>query len=336
MASVLIFPNHQTRMIALLGAVFMLAVASAHTAAGETAVTARLNALERGLASATDRISALENSLAAAAALNDKLMDTIEELRQDIAASQWSSHGPDAKLTYCACNGFNSSTVTLNPAATGDNVNLNVGTPTTGFINGVNINQLANEAVLNFGSQSISGSLTVNSLNIGGIWTLTVDGSGNLDVQSTVGSGGIVVGGGITAGGDVQATGAVTAASGTSTFEAVVVQTGVNATSIGTSSLDTSALSSSSSYNLCSSGLCVNEYPQFQTLSASPGGSVTCPDGWILVSASICCYNSGNSFWYQPQAIPPGVNSASVGCDRGSECGDGNQPDYYTCMSAST
>ena len=36
----------------------------------------------------------------------------------------------------------------------GNNVNLVVGTPETGFVNGVNINQLANEAILNSGPQA--------------------------------------------------------------------------------------------------------------------------------------------------------------------------------------
>ena len=75
-------------------------------------------------------------------------------------------HSHAAAKSTCGCDYFNSSSVTIGGPGT---VELTIGTPETGYVNGVNINQLANEAVLDNGPQSIAGPLTVLSLNIG-VW----------------------------------------------------------------------------------------------------------------------------------------------------------------------
>ena len=319
-------------MPALPLALLLALAAVAHARADDSTIASRLDALERGLAAAHQRIDQLEQ-------LNNKLLDTVGVLQDELTLLRSSPYPSSDAMRMCLCDAFNSSTVTLGPGSAGGNVNLNVGSPETGFINGVNINQLSNEAVLNYGSQSISGSLTVDLLSIGGLWTLTVDGDGNLDVQSTVGTGGMVVQGPITANGAVSAT-------GVSTFDAVSVQSSLNATSVGTTSIEAtsietgslgaSSLSASSSYNLCTGGVCISQYPQFQTLEASGGsGSAACPGGWVMVSAYVCCYYSGNEIWWQPMNIAEGATSINFSCDRGSECGDSNEPNYYTCMIAS-
>lgn len=72
----------------------------------------------------------------------------------------------------CTCDTFPNGTIT-------------VGTPSSGLINGVNINQLASNAIKNTGDQNIAGSLAVQKLQIGGTWTLSVSPNGDLQASSS-------------------------------------------------------------------------------------------------------------------------------------------------------
>jgi len=62
--------------------------------------------------------------------------------------------------------------------------NITVGTPSTGRVNGVNIVELSKSAIRNTGDQTISGTLSVEKLQIGNQWTLSVSPDGGLFVSS--------------------------------------------------------------------------------------------------------------------------------------------------------
>ena len=81
----------------------------------------------------------------------------------DVSGSQSGAAGPSVP---CGCNSFNASVVTIGDGSS--TTELLVGSPETGTVNGVNVVQLANSMLKTTGDQTISGTLTVTGLQIGG------------------------------------------------------------------------------------------------------------------------------------------------------------------------
>lgn len=246
----------------------------------------RVQALESG---PSTQLKELEVSLSLALRRIGFLENQLEILLNARSQSQFSSENPSVP---CACNVFNSTSVSIAAADPDVDVNLFVGTPETGFINGVNVYQLANEAILDSGDQSIAGSLTVSSINIGGLWSISVDGNGDLAVTPTISSGSLVILASLSAD-NIQSHGSVTASSfsaeqGASTFSDIYVSGSIN----------TSSLATTKSYVLCTEDTCLSRPPVFQAIqtngafiSQTPGSACnvtvefSCPQGWVPVFA---------------------------------------------------
>ncbi len=212
---------------------------------------------------------------------------------------------------------------------------------------GININQLANEAVLNSGPQTISGSLTVESLVIGyldlvllsliceGVWALTTDGNGNLLLTPTVGSGSVVVESDLIGTGEASIHGVLTAqggidAQGSNTLaSAVIASLTVSGVSsfVGDSTFSgtvaASTVSTSNGYNLCNGTLCMSQFPQFQSITdQSDTGTLTCPEGWYLLQA-----------WYHDIEVEDVWDPITVGPMSNSvPDSDTGHDAYYTCV----
>ena len=205
-----------------------------------------------------------------------------------------------------------------------------------GFINGININVLANEAILDSGDQIIAGSLTVTALNIG-LWSLSVDGSGNLNVVPTIGSGAVVlqadvsVSDTVTVEGSLNANGPANIAgllqvSNTIGADAVTVNDNLN---VG-GAFSAASVTATTGYNLCNGAGCFANYPTFQTIPTLPvclnptarisSGcqyQYSCPAGWTIVSA------------VGETSLPPGV--ASYIYTLTEQCGGGSPSPCSFC-----
>ena len=81
------------------------------------------------------RMDRMESLLAASNARADKLEARVEVLEHELDSLRTSRAAESQSPAYCGCNYFNSSVTVV--SETGQNVDLVLGTPETGFINGV-------------------------------------------------------------------------------------------------------------------------------------------------------------------------------------------------------
>jgi len=98
-----------------------------------------------------------------------RLSEVVSAQEQQIALLKREPKG--GASNNCTCDTFPNGTIT-------------VGTPLKNLINGVNINQLASSAIMNSGDQNIAGMLSVQKLQIGGMWTLSISPKGDLQASS--------------------------------------------------------------------------------------------------------------------------------------------------------
>lgn len=129
--------------------------------------------------------SALNSQLARTVLLEDRILALESEVlhwkRIEIERASATNTDP----VSCGCNLLLAPFVNISaPTGPQSPVELSVGTPETGTVNGVNINKLANSAVRTAGDQSISGTLSVDSLQVGA-WKFVQSSDGDLIISSS-------------------------------------------------------------------------------------------------------------------------------------------------------
>jgi hypothetical protein len=298
----------------------------------------------------------------------DKLEDTVARLRDEVSMmmksnsreSSTTSNGAESDMemempieglssmspnAYCGCNTFANATVSI--VSPGQNVHLVVGTPETGFINGVNINSLSNivsnQAILNAGSQNIEGSLQVQSLKIG-LWTLGMDGDGNLNIDSTAGSGQVM----LNAAASVES---LTVEGHTALSSTVSVSGTLTGATITASQVNADEVTASEQYKLCNSNnnACITQYPRFESLYmtgtyVNETGlcfvtlSFSCPANWIPVSACALIVQSDlvdtcSNLYFIPPSTPLALTYGTFQMFSGQFCEvPMDYPLIVTCM----
>lgn len=138
---------------------------SVGSAAAADAGTAPVASLDGKLASIVSAIQQLDGALLALQRYSNEQSETIRALTARLGEVEAASAaGP------CSCAALPADTLTVGSPGS-PRTELLVGTPRTGFVNGVNVAALASEAVRNSGTQTIAGTLAVQSLTVGD-WTL--------------------------------------------------------------------------------------------------------------------------------------------------------------------